>query len=330
MYKKFNIKILALVLGILLIVVIAVYLTDNAKGERSFRAKIVDADTSKITSIVIYPRASKDNAIELKKESAKWKVISGSKTYIADAAMVNGILSSLAEMKPQRLAATEKSRWSEFDVTDSAATRVKLFTGRKLATHLYVGRFSYQAPKNPNPYDYRQQGTISTFVRLANEKSVYSVEGFIGMSLDRKLDDFRDKTLVRFNAAELTRLTFTYPSDSSFTLFKEGSNWIMNGLLCDSVKVADYLNSLAWINGPAFADNIISPGTPPIYSLSIDGNNIASPIVVKAFSLESPEDFFISSSMNEGAHFNDENGVLVQKIFISRNKFLKESEINVN
>ena len=327
MYKKFNIKILAALLGVLLIAVIAVYLSDKSKGERSFRAKMVDADTSKISKIVIYPRANKDKAIELKKENEKWEIIEGSKTYQADESAVKGILGSLAELKPEKLAATDKSRWGEFDVSDSAATRVKLYIGKKLATHLYIGRFSYKAPKNQNQYNYynQQQGTISTYVRLADEKTVYSCEGYIGMLLDRKLDDFRNKSLIRFNKDDLTSLVFSYPADSSFTLNKEGNKWTSGGLICDSLQVVNYLNSLAYMNGSEFSDDLNAAPGQPIFSLTVEGNNLNAPILVKAYAGNTPNQLLLNSSLNEEAYFIDNGASLAQKIFVSKNKFLKQS-----
>ncbi|MBN2610081.1 MAG: DUF4340 domain-containing protein [Bacteroidales bacterium] len=330
MYKKLNIKTLGIVLGLLLIAVVAVYISDSSRGERSFRAEMVDADTSNITSVVIYPRADKDNAIELKKESGRWKLVTGSKVFRADEGAVKNILTQLADMKPQRLVATEKSKWGDFDVTDSLATRVKLYTGKKLVTHLYVGRFNYQPPKNQNQYNYGQQGTFSTFVRLEDEKDVYSVEGFIGMSLDRRPDDFRDKTLVRFDQQGLSRLTFTYPADSSFSIFKEGNNWTINGLECDSAQVAQYLGSLSYLNGSSFAEYDLVAGKQPVYTLKVDGNNFSAPVEVKAYLGDNPGELLLTSSLNDGSCFKDDIATLANRIFISRQKLLKGPSFQAN
>ncbi len=326
MYKKLNIKTLVVILAVLIIAVIAVYLSDSRKGERSFRSRMVDADTSRITSIVIYPKADKENAIELERASGGWKVISGTNMFHADEMMVRNMLTILAGMKPQRLAATEKSRWGEFDVTDSLATRVKLYTGKKLATHLYVGRFSYQPPKNQNPYNYGQQGTMSTFVRLADEKSVYSVEGFLGMSFGRSVNDFRKKVVLRFNKDDLSRISFTYPADSSFALVKEGNQWTIDGVVCDSVSAAGYINALSSISSSYFADDQKPLKEQADFTLKVEGNNFVSSIVVKAFESDAAERYLITSSLNEGAYFSGKSDDLAIKIFVGKNKFLRDTE----
>ena len=322
MYKKLNLKTLAIVLVILFAAVLAVYLSDSKKGERSFRARMVDADTSKITSIVIYPKAEMGNAIELEKASEGWRVISGTNMYPADEMMIKNILTVLTGLKPQRLTATEKSRWGEFDVTDSSATRVKLYTGKKLATHLYVGRFSYQPPKNQNPYNYGQQGTMSTFVRLADEKSVYSVEGFLGMSLGRSVNDFRNKVVTRFNKEDLSKLSFTYPADSSFNLVKEGNQWTINGLICDSAAVAEYLNDISMLTSSYFVDDQEPMSQKADLILNIEGNNFASPVELKAFKSDTINRYLISSSLNKGAYFSGKSNDLANKIFVSKKKFI--------
>lgn len=326
MYRKLNVKTLAVIMAILIAAVIAVYLSDSKKGERSFRAKMIDADTSRITSIVIYPKADMENAIELEKKSGEWRVISGNNTYTADEAMIKNMLTVLAGLKPQRLAATDKSHWGEYDVTDSSATRVKLYTGKKLATCLYVGRFSYQPPKNQNPYNYGQQGTMSTFVRLADEKSVYSVEGFLGMTFGRSVNDFRNKVVIRCSKDDLSRLSFTYPADSSFTLVKEGNQWTADGLVCDSASVATYLNTLSMLTSSDFVDDQ-SPLNPTAdLSLNIEGNNFATPIMVKAFKSDTINRYLISSSLNKGAYFSGKGNNLANKIFVGKSSFFKEAE----
>ncbi|MBN2215477.1 MAG: DUF4340 domain-containing protein [Bacteroidales bacterium] len=326
MYKKLNLKTLVVILVILIIAAMAVYLSDSKRGERSFRAQMVDADTSKVTRIVIYPKAERDDVIELMKEPDGWKVISGTNDYHADQGMVKNILTTLAELKPLRLAATEKPRWHEFDVTDSAATRVKLYTGKKLATHLYVGRFSYQPPKNQNPYNYGQQGTMSTFVRLADEKSVYAVEGFLAMSFGRGLSDFRNKVITRFNREDLSKLSFTYPADSSFALIREGNRWTVDGLICDSASAATYINTLSMLSSSNFIDDQEPLKEKSDFILSIEGNNFVTPIVVKAFESDTTIGYLISSSLNKGAYFSGTDNDLANKIFVSKNRFFKQEE----
>lgn len=324
MYKKFNSKKLLVLLVVLVAIVFAVVIYDAKKGDRSFRAEMIDADTARITKIMLFPKSEEGQVVELlRQKDDGWKVRSGKNLYNTDAMMINSMLGTLGEMKTLRVAGNDKSVWKEFDVTDSAAVRVKVYTGRKEKSDLYIGRFNYQQPKNKNPYDYynQQRGTMSTYVRLADEKTVYLVEGFLAMTFNRTPNDFRNKTIIRSDKKEWTRLSFSYPADSSFNLVLENGKWMINGLMADSALVDSYFNSISWVS----SQNINDEAKPlqPMYSVKIDGNNFTAPIEVKAFPADTVNKFFVSSSQNEGVYFGDRDEDVIKKIFVGKNQFFK-------
>ena len=251
-----------------------------------------------------------------------WKIKSRQKLFNADENTVNNILKTMTELKPKRVAATDRSRWEEFEVTDSLATRVKLITGKKTGADIYFGKFSYQQPKNQMAYYYNQQGTITTYVRIARDKIVYVVEGYLGMTLNRGLNDFRNKSIIRSNKSDWTRLSFAYPADSSFYLVKEGDKWMVDGLLADSASVADYFNSISWLTSSDFVDDQKPLHAKADFSLKIEGDNFVKPLQVKAFKADTVNRYLITSSQNEGAFFSGAKSKLTEKIFIGKNKFL--------
>lgn len=322
MYKKLNIKSLSIIFAVLLILVIIIFYIDSKKGERTFRSNIVDIDTSKVTSILIYPKRSNLEAVEIQRKGSLWKVKSGQKLFNADENIVNNILKTLTELKPKRVAATDKSRWKEFEVTDSLATRVKLITGKKTQADIYFGKFSYQQPKNQMAYYYNQQGTINTYVRIAGDKIVYVVEGYLGMTLNRELNDFRNKSILKSNKSNWTRLSFTYPADSSFYLAKEEGKWLVNGLPADSASVAEYLNSISWLSSSDFIDDQKPLHSEPEFILKIEGDNFTRPIQIKAFKTDTANRYLITSSLNEGTFFSGRKSKLAEKIFTGKSRFL--------
>src|SRR5665647_1705682 len=97
-------------------------------------------------------------------------------------------------IKPQSLAAMNKSKWKDFELTDSLATHIKFLSKKgKALADLMIGKFTYKQVDNPNTgYSANNiQGT--SFVRLYNEEEVYGVEGFISFLLSGKFEDWRDK-----------------------------------------------------------------------------------------------------------------------------------------
>ena len=175
-----------------------------------------------------------------------------------------------------------------------------------------IGKFSFQ--QNPQK--------ITTYVRLYDEDDVYAVEGFLAMTFNRNTNDLRNKTLVGVPVTNITRLTFAYPSDSSFTLVKEKYGWKINGQAVDSTRVSNYINSLSYTNGNEFVEDVV-PSGPQAFSLRIEGNNF-SPVELKAFVADTTRRYIITTSVNDDARFNGRNGDLTSRIFASRKQFLKQ------
>ncbi len=323
MFKKLKLRSLLIIFIVLLILVLAIFYIDSRKGERSFRAVIVDVDTSKVTSIVIYPRMNKEEPIEILRKGSLWKINYGDKLLNADNDAVENMLTTLLELKPRRIAATDKSKWNEFEVDDSLSTRVQLLTGKKMGADLYIGRFSYQQPKGQMADYYNRRGTITTCVRLADDKIVYVVEGYLSMAFNRDVNDFRNKSVIRSDKNNWTRLSFGYPSDSSFALVKEGDKWMADGLLADSASVNEYFNSISWLSSQNFIDDQQPASSEPLFTLKIDGNNFVKPIQFKAFEADTVNKYLITSSLNEGAYFSGSKSKLAEKIFAGKRKFIK-------
>src|SRR5210317_1594934 len=168
MFRKINTKVLAIIFVVLLALVVLIEIIDNRKGNRTFKSDLVEVVAGEVTSIELYPKVNNGNQIKLFKENDKWKVESEGKKYNADQAIAGQLISSLNNMKPKSVAATNKDRWEQFEVTDSLGTRVKLFNDANLLTELIIGKFSFSQPRN-----------MTSYVRLSDDKEVYGVEGML-------------------------------------------------------------------------------------------------------------------------------------------------------
>ncbi|MBN2347656.1 MAG: DUF4340 domain-containing protein [Bacteroidales bacterium] len=320
MLNKIKLSTLLFIFIILLVLVSVLLLHDSKKGDRSFRSDLVEMDTAKVTSIIIIPRSDKDQPVKIKKQGSGWKVTVEAKDYNADKNSINSMLSSLTELKSLRVAATDKSKWESFEVNDSLATRVQIKAGKKKITDIYIGKFFYKQPQNPNPYSRNQMGKMTTYVRLQGDKEVYAVDGFLSMIFNRKAGDFRDKTVIMSNKSDWSRLTFTYPADSSFILYNESGRWMIDGILADSANVVNYLNKISRLSSSEFADNQQPLNASPDFKLSVEG---ASPIQVKAYAAaDSLNAYLVSSSMNEGVFFNGIKDGLMDKLFIGKSELI--------
>jgi hypothetical protein len=218
----------------------------------------------------------------------------------------------------------DKSRWSDYNLTDSLATRVQLMNEKgKTLVDLMIGKFTYNPVNDPyaraNPNNI--QGT--SFVRLYNEKKVYGVDGFLSFSFSGKFDDYRDKSFLKLKKEDVIKISFVMPADSSFILKKKDSVWHAGDRVCDSLAIANYLNAISYLNGQDFRDNF-KPIVNPLCDLLIEGNNLLN-LSVKCYRGEGENEYIISSSLNPDVYFSSKKDGLFEKLFKPEKYFLSKS-----
>ena len=318
MFRKFSLKTLSLTFAALLVVVIITHFADSAKGVNTLKNVLFNVDTKDITSVFVYPKMLNGEKIELKKEGDDWMVLSNGKSYNGDADVIKGLINQVNGLKPMRLATRSKDNRAKFELTDSLSSKVELVKNGEVLASLYIGKFSYlQAKQNPmitqqNPYYQGPRGTMTTYVRSDDHNEVYAIEGFLGSSINRNADAFRNKQLLKVNKNNLSKISFTYPADSSFTMVKNEDVWMCNGVKLDSTAVAGYLSKLTSLKGSSFTDKV--PGR---FSHSIQIQDVQMHTSeIKAF-LEGDE-VVLTSTQNPGSTFKENKDANFSKLFISK------------
>ena len=307
MYRKLNIKILAIIFSILMIVVVLIEMADFRKGGRTFREELVDVSPDEVTSLEISPKVEGNKVIKLLIENDSWCVESGDKRYRADPSLPSAMINELNSMKPESVVATGDERRVQYEVTDSLGTRVKLFSGNNLLADLIIGKFSFSQPQK-----------MTSYIRLEGDKVIYGVDGMLGMSFNRNVDSFRDRTVIKSNSSDWSRLVYKYPADSSFTLEKAAEGWTVNGQPADSASVAEYFHAIRNLSDSRFAEN--KTGMSGTHSLLIEGNNDMEKVEINGYYQEVGV-FMDESSQNRGTTF--ESKELAEKIFNSSSSLLE-------
>jgi hypothetical protein len=203
---------------------------------------LVAVDTASVSEIHIQIQSDNADIKLVRNALADWSVEANGNRYGADYGVVKSILSQFQEMKPERIAATSKEYWGDFDITDSLAIRVTLSSGKKNIADIYFGKFSYTQPPQ-GQMQMQQQGKMTTFVRSAKDDRVYAVEGFLRMNYQKDVNSYRNKNLVSVNRDDIARLSFNYP-DYSFNVEKVDDRWMINGQPADSLKTLRYLSRI--------------------------------------------------------------------------------------
>ncbi len=311
---------------ILLLILGGLYLITKLtqKEDRTFRSEMVTIDSADVTKIVILPKVGGEGQeVAISKTGYEWKLESEGKTYKADASSINNILAELMKMKSERVAAVEESKWDTYEVSDSTGTRIQLFKGKKMISDLYVGKFDYTQPKGPQSQYQQNKGKMSTYVRPAEDNSVYVVDGFIKMSIQPNVNAYRDKTLFVANKEDITRITYNYSNNNNFVLSKEEGKWLLNGTPTDSIKTTVYINKIAKIVSSNFIDDVEPFSHTPAFQVRIEGNNLL-PVELKAFPADSINKFVITSSNVPDTKYSGQKAGLFERIFVDSSNFFSD------
>lgn len=327
MFKKRNSKILLGVFVALLAFFVISKMAEKKKGNRSFKSILVEFDSTEVDYIEIIPKA-KDQTVILENKDG-WKLQYNDALVSADEAAIYDIFTNLADLKPKRIAATKKDKWTEFEVTDSLATRVILKSDGDIVADVYIGKFGYkQAPGGQ--YQRQQSPQFFTHVRMADEEEVYVVEKFLTMTFNKELKAFRNKTVIESENENWTKLTYNYP-DSSFYLMKQNDKWMMSGVIADSIEVEAYIKNISKLSNSEFVDEITKDQLGnEIFSVTIEGNNF-SPIKVNAYPADSIHGYYVTSSMNPDAIFSGNNKQLAETVFAGPSRFeIVEEKVSID
>lgn len=322
MFKKLNTKVLLVVL----VALIGAYLLIRHydRSERSFKEIIVEFDAEDVDGLTIVDPQNA-SPVMIEKEGDRWFVVLPDGRYPADTNVVKNIVDQVGSLKTKRFAGKGEELWEKYQVTDSAATIVELTNNNETLTKLLIGRFSYIPDENQNQQQIRMgqqqpRGEMTSYVRLADEKEVYAVDGFLKMNFNRDANSYRDKTLVNVNQNDIQRVIFNYPG-RQMTLSRIDTGWDLNGIPADSAKTVNYLRSIARLSNSNFLNEDFS-GFPADYRVNIEGNNFV-PVELTAFPVSDTNiNFVISSSHNPTAYFNGKSSDLFKKIFVDETELL--------
>lgn len=323
MSKRFDNKRLLYLFSGLIVILILTVVIKIPKEKATFKSYIVDFDTSAVYKIILNNRISNGNVIEFNRSNSKWTVQQGKIVAATQQGAVDNIFGEVLNIKPQSLAAINKSRWSEFELTDSLATRIKFLNNKgKILADIMIGKLDLKQADKPIGGYSGNNVQITSYVRLYNGKEVYAVDGLIPFSFNIKFEDWRDRTLIRSDKNDIMNIHFRYPADSSYILSKKDSVWYAGKLRADSATVADYLNSLSLMYGQEFKDGF-KPVLNPVYQMLVDGNNSLS-FSVKCYEGESADEYILNSSLNPDVYYASKKNGTFNQLFKPQSHFIKK------
>ncbi|MFK7972164.1 MAG: DUF4340 domain-containing protein [Bacteroidia bacterium] len=306
-----NNKRLFLILIALVAILTILQLMRSEKTVRSFKAELFTLDTAAVASFSLFPPAHGGEEIAFTKSANAWTVSSGDVESGIDAANVQAMLGQIMEVKPQRLAGRDQDKWKQFQVDDSAGTRllVKDAAGNALVD-LMVGKTSFRQARGQQRPGQQPQITGLSYVRNFDEEETYATEGFLGMAFNRDFNAFRDKSFLAVNTNNLRSITMNSPA-GNLNYIKSPEGWMLNGAPVDSAQIDSWLLSMASLQGEAIDDGF-SPAGSADYQATLVGDNMDN-VELQAYSTGS--DFRIHSSLNMGIWFVSDSAGIWSKTF---------------
>lgn len=314
MNNRFNNKRLIYLVSGLIVILILTMLFKVPREKATFKSKIVELDSAEVSEIMLYPRINDGEPVQFTRNANKWMVQQGDILSDVREGSVQNIFMEVLGLKPKRLAAKDKTKWQEFELTDSLATRIKFINDKgKTLADLRVGKYDYKPQANQYGGYGQNSVQITSYVRVNNENEVYSVEGFLPFLLNKSFNDWRNKTLIRFNKDDVTAVRLEFPADSGYILNKKDKEWFAGLQKADSSSVADYLNALSRLDAQDFDDSF-KPVEPPQFKVRIVGNNLLD-LSVKCYKGEEADEFLINSSMNPDIYYMSKKNGIFDRIF---------------
>ena len=295
---------LKLVLGLVLLglVYLAVTYLDSSKSEE-LEKQLVAIDTAKVTAISIQ---SKEETVKLLRDAQQWQVeLKTGKKVTAETAKVEALLDMLLDLRPDRLAAKDQSKWKDYNV-DSTGTQLKVMEGGNTTLDMVIG----------------QTGSTS-YVRLAGEDEVYASNRFKGLNNKDEINHYRNNIFLEMNTDSLTSITFNYPADSSFQLVNQSGSWSYDdGTAADSTKTVDFVSSLGMRFSDNFSEQDGSSLGAPLAEIVI--NSISdSPVSIYAFR-DAADSVIFQSTINQESFYKEAK--LGQEYFVGRSAFENSPE----
>ena len=287
------------------LIYVAIQFFGSPSRSKSFKEKLVEIDTAKVTRLVF---SKAGTTLEVLKDGVEWKVKQESKEFLADKQKVKGALSTLLTIIPSRIVSNNPDKWRDFQV-DSTGIQVIAYEGDKKTLDLIIGRF-----------EMNNQREFLTYVRLSEDKNVYSADNFMSFSLSQESKHFRNNRLARLTRDSIQNVLFNY-GDNSFTLSKTNNKWQIDGVVTDSTATVNFLRDISFLTNINFVDKPDEENSTDLTTVLIRSSESTDPVEIKA--LPSNEyKWIFNSSQNPTEYFAD--SILTKKVLKTKEYFLSE------
>lgn len=214
-------------------IVASYHKTGLDKTENDLRDKrLLTFDSEKLSRVEL---TGKKQTIELARSKDQWQILKP-KPLRADQSAVEDLVRSLGDAKME-LSATEDEKKDVSAFNSGTPVATAKLTG-------VAGTAELEVRKNKDDY-YAKSSAVA---------GVYKVLSSVGTSMDKGVDDFRNKKLFDFGWADPEKIDI-HDGAKSTSLTRSGSDWWSSGVKMDEGNVGTLLADVRGLTATKFPDN---------------------------------------------------------------------------
>lgn len=234
--------------------------TSLDKGENDLRDKrLLAFDAEKLSRVEL---TAKKETMEFGRNKDQWQILRP-KPMRANQSAVEELVRSLGDAK------------MELSATDDEKRDLSAFNaGKPVATAKVTdvaGTQELQVRKNKDDY-YAKSSAVA---------GVYKVLSSVGTSVDKSLDDFRNKKLFDFGFVDPEKIEI-HDGVKSYFLTRGGSDWWSNGTKMDESSVSTLVSDIRDLNATKFPESGFTTSSIDVTVTSDTGKRVEKVLIAKS------------------------------------------------
>jgi len=188
----------------------------------------------------------RDTTIVFERRADKWE-LTYPLSYPIDQTLLDNLLKGLRELKLEEAISTNPEKFSSFQVDEEGGVLVRAYgRGENPLISVILGKMAS---------DFQR-----CYLRFPDKNEVRLALGPSRYMADRKVDDWKDKTILSFDREKAVELSYIYRDKREFRLTEEEGKWILGEEEVDSTKVNAVLDLLANFKADGFRDGAPAEG----------------------------------------------------------------------
>lgn len=229
------------------------------KGENDLRDKrLLTFDAEKLSRVEL---TAKKETVEFGRNKDQWQILKP-KPMRANQSAVEDLVRSLGDAK------------MELSATDDEKKDLTAFNaGKPLATAKITdvsGTQELQVRKNKDDY----------YAKSSGVPGVYKVLSSVSTSVDKSLDDFRNKKLFDFGFVDPEKIEI-HDGAKSYFLTRSGSDWWSNGTKMDESSVSTLVADIRDLIATKFPDSGFTAPSVDVTVTSDNGKRVEKVLIAK-------------------------------------------------